>query len=317
MSARILLWSPLDDYLAALLGSLDGVDFARVRSEEELAQHLPAADALVMLGHFYTASVARLVNQRANRLRWIQLTTAGYDGISFHGVPESIAVTNAGHSHAPMVAEHAVTLLTALIRRLPCYAEPQARHVFDRAIPLPLTTLEDATVAILGYGGIGREIARRVKSFGSQVVAIARTARTDDIADQVVAAPDLLAVLARADALVIAAALTPETKGMIGQAAFASLKPGAVLVNIARGGIVDTMAMVEALNTSRLAGAGLDVTDPEPPPPDHPIWSCPNLIVTPHVSGLGSPGVQRRIAALVRENVGRFLAGRHVAHRVA
>ncbi len=317
MPTKILLWSPLDDYLADLLASLDGVSYRRVRSEAELADALPGAEAIVMLGHFYTASVAELIRTRADRMRWIQLTTAGYDGISFHGVPEAIAVTNAGHSHAPMVAEHAVTLLTALTRRLHSFAEPQSRHVFDRGIPRPPTTLEDATVAILGYGGIGRETARRVKAFGAHVVAIARNARTDDFADDIVASTGLLDVLTRSDALVIASALTPETKGMIGPAAFAALKPGAVLVNIARGGIVDTMAMVDALNSGRLAGAGLDVTDPEPPPPDHPLWSCPNLIITPHVSGMGSPAVRRRIADLVRDNVGRFLADQALLHRVA
>ena len=316
MSARILLWSPLDDYLGDLLAALDGVDYRRVRSEAELAEALPGAEAMVMLGHFYTASVAELIRARADRMRWIQLTTAGYDGISFHGVPEPITVTNAGHSHAPMVAEHAVTLLTALTRRLHSFAEPQARHVFDRAIPLPPTTLEDATVAILGDGGIGRETARRVKAFGAHVVAIARSARTDEFADEVVASSDLHAVLAHADALVVASALTAETKGMIDTAAFAALKARAVLVNIARGGIVDTMAMVAALNSGHLAGAGLDVTDPEPPPTDHPLWSCPNLIVTPHVSGLGSPAVRRRIADLVRDNVGRFLTGQALLHRV-
>jgi len=317
MSTRILLWSPLDDYLAELMGGLADVDFARVGSRDELAQLLPGAEGMVMLGHLYTAPVAELVREQAPRLRWLQLTTAGYDGITFHGVPPQVAVTNAGHSHAPMVAEHAVTLLTALTRRLHLFAEPQSRHVFDRNIALPLTTLEDAHVAVLGYGGIGREIARRLKAFGAEVTALGRTARADDIADRVVASKDLHAVLARADALVIASALTAETKGMIDAAALAAMKPGGILVNIARGAIVDTLALADALNRGHIAAAGLDVTDPEPPPVDHPIWNCRNLIVTPHVSGIGSPAVRRRIAALVRENVERFVTGRDLAHRVA
>jgi phosphoglycerate dehydrogenase-like enzyme len=317
MKARIVLWSPLDDYLAELLAMRPGVDFLRVKSAAELSGALPDADAIVMLGHLYTAEVARLMRERARRLRWMQLTTAGYDGISFHGVPEGVVVTNAGHSHAPMVAEHAVTLLTALTRRLPSFAAPQARRAFDRNIPLPLATLEDSTVVILGYGGIGREIARRVNAFGATVIAVARTARDDMFADAVVPSTELHRVLARADALVVAAALTPRTKGMIDTAAFAAMKPGGVLVNIARGGIVDTMAMMEALNSGRLAGAGLDVTDPEPPPPDHPLWSCPNLIITPHVSGMGSQAVRRRIAGVVEENTTRFLAGETLTHVVA
>jgi phosphoglycerate dehydrogenase-like enzyme len=317
MQPHILLWSPHDDYLADLLGASPAIRSTRLQSVAELAEALSDADAIVMLGHFYTSDVAALVREKGRRLRWIQLTTAGYDGITFHGVPDTIAVTNAGHSHGPMVAEHAIMLLAALTRRLHFYAEPQSLHVFDRNIALPLTTLEDSTVAILGYGGIGRETARRAKAFGTRVIAIARSARDDEFADAIVPSSQLHAVLAEADLLIVAAALTEETKGMIDARALAAMKPGGVLVNIARGGIVDTAALIDALKTGHLAGAGLDVTDPEPPPPDHPLWSCPNLIVTPHVSGLGSPAVRRRIGALVMENVGHFLAGEALSCRIA
>jgi phosphoglycerate dehydrogenase-like enzyme len=316
MQPRILLWSPLDTYLADLLGASPAISFARVGSAAELAQALPEADGIVMLGHFYTAEVAALVREKGRRLRWIQLTTAGYDGITFHGVPPAVTVTNAGHSHAPMVAEHAVMLLAALTRRLPLYAEPQSRHVFDRGIALPPATLEDSTVVILGYGGIGRETARRVKAFGARVVAVARSSRDDEFADAVVPSYLLHAVIAEADSLVVTAALTEETRGMIGANAFAAMKPGGVLVNIARGAIVDTPALVQALTSGHLAGAGLDVTDPEPPPPDHPLWSCLNLIVTPHVSGMGSKAVRQRIGALVMDNLNRFVAGEALLNRV-
>lgn len=314
---RIVLFSPADPYLADLLAELDGVDPRVVGSVDELAAELPAAEGMVMLGHLYTAPVAALVRERAARLRWIQLTTAGYDGVTFHGVPDTIAVTNAGHSHAPMVAEHALTLLTALTRRLHSFAARQAVHAFDRAVPLPPTTLEDATVAVLGFGGIGREIALRLRAFRSRVIAVARTPRHDDLADRVVGAEGLLGALAESDALVVACALTPQTRGMIDAAALMALRPGGLLVNIARGGIVDTDALMAALRGGHLAGAGLDVTDPEPPPADHPLWTCPNVIITPHISGVGSAAVRRRIADVVRENVGRFQADQPLVHRVA
>jgi len=316
MTLRVLLWNPDDDYLADLLGSFPALDHARIDSTADLAAALPSTDAIVMLGHFYTADVARLIRERGQRLRWIQLTTAGYDGILLHGVPRGVVVTNAGQSYAPMAAEHAMMLLTALVRRLPAFAELQMQHEFDRAIPLPLATLEGSTVAILGYGSIGRETARRLKAFDATVLGIARTRREDKFADVIYPAPALHDVLGQADALVVTAALTPETSGMINVAALAALKPGAVLVNIARGGIIDTPALVNALRGGRLAGAGLDVTSPEPLPPGHPLWTCPNLIITPHVSGMGSPGVRRRIGALMRDNVERFLEGRELLHEV-
>lgn len=313
----ILLWSPLDDYLADMLTTRDDIRFGRVRSAEDLAAMVPEADGMVMIGHFYTAPVAAVIRAQAKRLRWIQLTTAGYDGFTFHGVPDGVVVTNAAHSHSPMVAEHAVTLLSALARRLHLYAAPQARHVWDREIRHSLTTLEDMTVAVLGYGGIGRETTRRLKAFGSRVIAIARTARPDDMADAVVSSSDLRATLARADALVVTAALTEETRGMIDAAALAALKPGALVVNIARGGLIDTGALIDALRGGHLGGAGLDVTDPEPPPPGHPLWDCPNVIITPHVAGVGSGPVWRRIAGVVEGNLDRFLAGERLHHQVA
>ena len=316
MTPLILLWSPSDGYLADMLAATPAIRFGRVRSADDLAAQVPEADGIVMLGHFYTEPIAALIKAKAKRLRWIQLTTAGYDGVTFHGAPDGVVVTNAGHSHAPMVAEHAVTLLSALVRRLPLYAAAQARHQWDREIRHALTTLEDATVAVLGYGGIGRETVKRLKAFGARVIVVARTARKDDLADVIVASSDLHMALAQADALVIAAALTEDTRGMIDAAALEALKPGALLVNIARGGIVDTAALVDALRSGHVAGAGLDVTDPEPPPPGHPLWACPNVIVTPHVAGVGSHAVWRRIAGVVQGNLRRFLAGEALVHQV-
>jgi phosphoglycerate dehydrogenase-like enzyme len=313
---RILLWSPLDDYLVDVLKAVEGVEFIRIGTVEELVQHLPGTDALVLLGTLYSEEVAKAVHERADRLRWIQLTTAGYDGISFHGVPASVVVTNAGHIHAPLIAEHALTLLTALVRRLPCYGEGKARRAWDRNIPLPLSTLEEANVVILGYGGIGREIARRLKAFGSRVTAVARSERSDEFADHIVASSRFHEALGEADALIVASALTPETKGMVDAAALAALPRGSVLVNIARGGVVDAMAVVDALSSGHLYGAGLDVTDPEPLPSDHPLWTCPNLIVTPHVAAFGSAAVRRRFADLLTDNIARFKQGYALQHRV-
>ncbi|MFL5281918.1 MAG: D-2-hydroxyacid dehydrogenase [Rhodopila sp.] len=293
------------------------IRFGRVRSAEDLPVMLPEADGIVMLAHSYTGSVSALMKRHGGRLRWIQLTTAGYDGFTFHGTPNGVIVTNTGRSHSPMVAEHAVTLLCALVRRLHLYADPQARHVWDRKIRHRLATLEDATVVVLGYGGIGHETTVRLKAFGARVIAIARSTRQGDVAYAIVASTDLHAVLAQADALVVTAALTEQTRGMIDATALAAMKPGGLLVNIARGGLVDTTALMDALHSGHLAGAGLEVTDLEPPPAGHPLWSCPNLIITPHVAGIGSQSARRRIGETVSDNLDRFLAGEALRHHVA
>ena len=318
MNECILLWAPLDrDYLPGRVGEFPDVRMPIVESIDNLPRLLAGADAIVMLGHFYTAQAAAVIRQHGRKLRWIQLTTAGYDSVITHGVPPGVVVTNAGHSHGPMVAEHAVMLLLALIRRLPAFARRQAAHEFDRAIALKLTTLEGATVAVIGLGGIGRETARRARAFGAHLLGVSRSGRPEQLVDEVFPAAGLHAALARADAVVVAAALTEATHGLIDAAAIAAMKPGAVLVNIARGAIVRTAPLMAALHSGQLSGAGLDVTDPEPLPPDHPLWDCPNLIITPHVSGIGSVPVRRRIGDVVMENLRRLRAGEALTHVVA
>lgn len=318
MNECILIWAPMDRaYLPARIAALPDVRVKIVEGIGDLPGLLPDADAMVMLGHFYTAQSAPMIKQYGTKLRWLQLTTAGYDSVITHGAPAGVVVTNAGHSHGPMVAEHAMMLLLALTRRLPAYTKHQVEHVFDRTIPLPLTSLEEATVAVIGLGGIGRETARRAKAFGAHVLGVSRSGRPEPLVDEVFPAAGLHAALARADAVVIAAALTEETNGLIDDAAIAAMKPGAVLVNIARGAIVRTAPLMAALHSGHLSGAGLDVTDPEPPPPDHPLWDCPNLIITPHLSSIGSVPVRRRIGDVVMENLRRLRAGEKLVHVVA
>lgn len=318
MNECILLWAPMDrDYLPGRMAELPDVRMPIVGGIDDLPGLLPEADAMVMLGHFYTAQSAPVIKRYGKRLRWIQLTTAGYDSVITHGKPDGVVVTNAGQSHGPMVAEHALMLLLALIRRLPAYGKRQVAHEFDRAIPLPLATLEESTVVVIGLGGIGRETARRAKAFGAHVLGVSKSGRAEPLCDEVLPAARLHEALSRADAVVIASALTEETKGLIDATAIAAMKKGAVLVNIARGAIVRTEALMAALHSGHLSGAGLDVTDPEPPPPEHPLWDCPNLIITPHLAGIGSVPVRRRIGDVVMENLRRLRAGEALAHVVA
>lgn len=318
MNEHILLWAPMDrDYLPGRVAAFADVRMDIVEGIGDLPRLLPAADAMIMLGHFYTAQSAPIIKQHGRKLRWIQLTTAGYDSVITHGKPDGVVVTNAGQSHGPMVAEHAMMLLLALIRRLPAYAVRQAAHEFDRAIPLPLATLEEASVVVIGLGGIGRETARRARAFGAHVLCVSKSGRPEPLCDEVLPATRLHEALARADAVVIAAALTEQTNGLIDAAAIAAMKPGSVLVNIARGAIVRTEPLIAALQSGHLAGAGLDVTDPEPPPKDHPLWACPNVIITPHLAGIGSVPVRRRIGDVVMENLRRLRAGEVLAHVVA
>src|SRR5262245_36156769 len=203
---------------------------------------LPSADALLCPDRFYSAKIAEVVRHSAPKLRWIQLRTAAYDHAKQHGVPAHIAVCNAGPAYAPAVAMHAVALLLALQRRLPTFLTNQQRHAWDRTCTAELTTPASNTIAVIGFGPIGREIGRLLRALGARVVAVTRRGLPDPNANESVSVDHLRDVLKRADALVVAAPYDDSTRGLIGERELRACKQTAVLVNIARGAIVDSRA---------------------------------------------------------------------------
>jgi phosphoglycerate dehydrogenase-like enzyme len=207
------------------------------------------------------------------------------------GIPEGVRVTNSTGVKATMVSEHAVTLLLALVRQLPeCQAHQRARRYTRQETNAKLRTLEDATVCVVGRGAIGREIVRKLRAFDARPIAVSRT--TVEPGDLVAVYPRerIREALAKADAVVICTAGDETSYRLVGAAELAALKPAAYLVNVARGEIVDEAALIAALRSGRLAGAGLDVNEVEPLPADSPLWDMPTVILSPHVAGGGSTG---------------------------
>ena len=173
-------------------------------------------------------------------------------------------------------------------------------------------------VAILGFGPIGQAVRDRLVGFEARVTAIARSSRTDEKGTRIVPYDQLHAVLGQADALVVAVPSKPETRRMIDAAAFAAMRSGSFIVNVSRGAIVDTDALVAALESGRLGGAALDVTDPEPLPPEHPLWAFPNVLITPHTAWTGGgQAVREQVEALIVENTQRYLAGQRLLEVVS
>jgi phosphoglycerate dehydrogenase-like enzyme len=172
-----------------------------------------------------------------------------------------------------------------------------------------MTSLEGRTVAIVGLGHAGHELAKRARAFGMNVIATTRTPKDDPFVDEVYPLTQLHDVLRRADYIAVTIAQTPETENLLGAAEFAVCKPTAYLTNIARGALIDQTALLDALVTGKIAGAGIDVTEPEPLPAGDPLWDAPNLIISPHVAGGTSPLSQQRLAERVIENLSRFRAG--------
>ena len=250
---------------------------------------------------------------RAKNLVWVQAMSAGVDryvGIAGLAKSPSIVLTNLRGVHGPAIADHAFGMLLTLTRDLRHYAAQQDKAVWKRdGSGAPRIALQGRTMLVVGLGGIGTEIAQRAHGFGMRVIA---TRRGDDPAPDYVSrvghSADLLAMLPEADVVAISVPLTAETQGMFNAKAFAAMKPGAYLINIARGKVVDSTALLSALQSKRLAGACLDVTDPEPLPADSPLWRMPNVLITPHTSAEADL-TNDRVWGLLRENVRRFGAG--------
>ncbi|WP_432488372.1 D-isomer specific 2-hydroxyacid dehydrogenase family protein [Kineococcus sp. SYSU DK018] len=240
-------------------------------------------------------------------VRWVQLPSAGIESwFSAGRVDRDRTWTSAAGAYSEAVAEHAVALLLAGVRGLAVSA--RARTWDAEASAAPQTTLRGSTVAIIGAGGIGRAMIPALTALGATVLAVTRRGRDVPGAAETLPADRVEEVWGRADHVVLAAPATSGTKALVGAEQLAALGPRGWLVNIARGSLVDTGALADALSRGAIAGAALDVTDPEPLPDDHPLWSEPRALITPHVAN--PPQLQTGgLAARVEENVRRFAEG--------
>ncbi|GAA4742604.1 D-isomer specific 2-hydroxyacid dehydrogenase family protein [Gordonia alkaliphila] len=239
-------------------------------------------------------------------IEWVALKTAGIEGFKDAGVlDDRRRWTNASGFYAAGCAEHALALLLAGLRQIDTSV---LLGWNDDVIPPAVRTLRGATVAIIGAGGIGRELAPRLRACGATVIAVNRSGRPVDGADRTVSAEHTEQVLAETDHVVLAAPSTAATRHLLNDRTLALLKPHSWVVNVARGPLIDQDALGRALRAGTIAGAALDVTDPEPPAADDPLYGYPNLILTPHIAN-PAPGLTREMAPWLAENVRRFIAG--------
>jgi phosphoglycerate dehydrogenase-like enzyme len=271
-----------------------------------------AADADVIIGFNPEVCDARIINS-ASKLRWLASLSAGVENCM--GLPaikaRSLMMTNMRGIDAPVIAEHAIAMMLALAHGLDRFALDTAQQQWSRtsAAQVPMQFLEGNTLLVSGLGGIGTEVARRGAGLGMKVVATREGGSGKPDFVSYVGQPGELLTLARtADVVVSAVPLTRQTTGLYDAKFFAALKPSALFINIARGGSVVTADLTAALNSGRLAGAGLDVVDPEPLPPDNPLWKAPRVLLTPHISSRSDlPGDARWI--ITSENLRRYIAG--------
>jgi len=274
-------------------------------SEDSSIAALAAAKpaAVLMRGN---PPFTRRVIESAPQLKIIAKHGAGVDSVDVQAAAQrSVAVMTAGAANADAVAEFALALMLALARELPRLDRGVKAGTWERP-HYQGGEFRGRTVGIVGYGQIGRRVARLAAAFGAKVMIHTRSAIADAAGAEV--EPDLEALLRRADILSLHCPLTPETRGMIGEAQLRSMPPGALLVNTARGALVDEAALADALGSGHLGGAGLDTFALEPPDPTHPLFTLDNVICTPHVAG-ATKGSLLRVGTIAATNIVRHLRG--------
>ena len=308
---ELLLTEPFRQEDTGRLSDIEGftVSWSKEPSDEELKK----AEAL-----FGMPTVEQI--QAAKNLRWVQIPMAGADRYTKRReeFPEGVTLTNLSGAFGQSISEFALTMCLMLYKKMELYRDNQKAHCWndEGAQDSPA----GKNLLILGAGDIGCETARLFKGFDCHITGVRRTAREiPEYFDRMITMEDLDEALPEADIIVAALPATPETRGLFDRRRLSLLKPTALLINVGRGNLIDTDALTKCLADGQLGGAGLDVTDPEPLPENHPLWDLPNAIITPHVSG-GTFGhlkaTENALFDLCRKNMERYRKGEPLLNEV-
>jgi phosphoglycerate dehydrogenase-like enzyme len=294
-----------EDFVESLQAGFPDVQFLRLDSNADIGRQVADADAVV---NFCGAEAVTA----ATRLVWAQASSAGVERcLQAEAIANGdVVLTNMQKMSSPIIGEHAVAMMLSLTRGLVHHSSVMPKGEWNRSIggDIGMTSVEGKTVLVVSLGGIGTAAAKRASALGMRVLATRNSSRSGpDFVDYVGLSSELHELAAQADVVINALPLTPETEGIFDAAFFDAAKPGMFFVNVARGRSVVTDDLIAALQDGRVAGAALDVTDPEPLPPEHPLWQMPNVVITPHIAWYGNDGSRQR--ALARENIRRFIAG--------
>lgn len=300
---KIIVPAQIRDLLAPQLPD----DVTAVWAQSDATFEGDPADAVAYFRWWGEQNVYEQVLRVAPQVRWIHTPSAGVEHLLTPAVlARDLTLTNSAGVHAIPIAEFVMASMLARAKRLRDYTAAQAEVRWARG--LEVGELYERTLLILGLGGIGQAIAERAAAFGMRVWGSRNTARPTPPAERVVAGEAWRQLLPEADYIVLATPLTPATRGMLDAAAFAAMKPSAYLINIARGQLIDEAAMLEALQSGRIAGAALDTFEREPLPAESPLWQLPTVTITPHATA-NSPRMRERQIALFIDNLRRFRGG--------
>jgi len=305
---RVLIgpnWRGFEDCLPDLAKTYPQIEFAHCANQEDLQRDIADAD-------IYLGFLKREQFLAARALKWIQSPATGVDG--FLTIPElaegDVTLTSARGVHGPPLGEHAMAMILALTRGIRGSILLQREHRWAvEELRRHMVELTGSTLGIIGFGASGRATAKRAQAFDMRIVAVDLYPEERPEYLTWLRGPDGLEDLLReSDYVVVTVPYTPYNRGMLGADRLALIKPGARLIVISRGGIVDEAALAQALREGRLAGAALDVSETEPLPPESELWDTDNLLITPHLAG-GTQFERERILDIFHENLGRFLRG--------
>jgi phosphoglycerate dehydrogenase-like enzyme len=302
----ICAWQPFTEWQAkplmaeTLRERWPQMQVAHAPTFSEMLPELPDTDIFV-------GAVIRPAHvKQAPKLKWIHSTSAGIGQLTYPEIKDAgIVVTNASGVFSVPMAEHTIGLILALARNFPDTTRQQDQKIWSQQFlwdrPQHLTEINGTTLLIVGFGSIGKEIARRAVALDMKVIGVTRTGQGDGThAQQIVPLEKLNDVLPEADYVVLCAPETEETKNLFDLKRFIQMKRGARLINLGRGSILDEAALARALESGHLGGAAVDVTDVEPLPAESPLWTAPNLLITPHTSAISSRLWPRETDLLVR-----------------
>jgi D-2-hydroxyacid dehydrogenase (NADP+) len=295
--------------------STDGLTVVAAESDADVREHLADADIFVTNPKHWTDEFLPSLSAGT----WVQSTSIGYDAFPVEAFAErDVTFSNAATLHDTVVSEHAFALMFALSRRLGPLLDNQRRRDWDRSVGAEMWLWEGTQMTVFGLGNIGESIARRARAFGFEVSGVKRTPSIYSGAlarDRVVPTEQFHDLLPETDLLVLTVPLTDETRHAIDASVFEALPDSAVVVNVARGPVVDHDALLAALEAGNLRGAGLDVFEEEPLLEDSPLWGRDDTVVTPHVGGR-SEDFPVRFARLFADNYRRWRAGESVVNRI-
>ncbi|WP_135822737.1 D-2-hydroxyacid dehydrogenase [Halostella litorea] len=298
---------PVEEYAAAVRERLPDATVRLARTPD--AEREMIGDARYVTG----MELDEALLDRATELEVFACAYAGTGHLPMDALSErGVAVTNASGVHGPNIGEHVLGAILSFARR---FHEGRRRQERREWRHYRAHELQGSTVGVVGLGAIGRAVVDRLEPFGVDTVGVRYSPEKGGPTDEVVGFDDVGEVAAETDYLVLACPLTDATRGLIGREEFVTMPPEAVLVNVARGPVVDTDALVDALRSNWIRGAALDVTDPEPLPEDHPLWNLGNVQITPHNAG-HTPDYYERLADIVAGNAERLAAGEELENRV-